>query len=98
SDDACLVLSKGLERQPNNVALSTALGNVQLAANRTKDAYDNAVLALLIDPTDEDALILHVKALVGLASKITDRQERILTYGKAVRAAHDLLLYYPGET
>jgi tetratricopeptide (TPR) repeat protein len=98
SDDASRVLTKGLERQPNNVALRTALGNIQLAANRTKEAYDNAVLALLIDPTDEDALILHVKALLGLASKITDRQERIQTYGRAVRAAHDLLYSYPGET
>ncbi len=98
--DAIRVLNRGLEPagQPDNVVLLVARGNTSLAAANPKAAYDDSVLALYIDPLNEDAFILRSRALMEMAARITARDERIQAYGKAVLATKEFMLYYPSET
>jgi len=96
--DAIRILNRAIERQPGNAVLLVERGTVQLAASNPKNANDDANLALYAEPRDEPAYILRSKALLALAARVTERDERIQAYGTAVLATKEFLLYYPGET
>src|SRR5258708_8641093 len=96
--DALRILNLGLESQPANVPLLLERSATYLAASNLRDAEADALLALWIDPVNENGYILRCRILLTQAAGVQDHDARIQAYGKAVLAAKDFLLYYPSET
>jgi tetratricopeptide (TPR) repeat protein len=96
--DALRALNLALETAPYNAVLLVARGETYLAAANVNAAYNDAALALYIDPRDEEAYILRSRALLAQAARSTDPEERTRIYGMAVVATQEFKFYFPGET
>ena len=92
------MLASAIQTAPNDTRLLTEQARVALGRGDPDSALAATGQALLLDPLNEQAYILNVRALLAHAAKVSDPDGQVQAYGSAVLAAQAYLHYYPGAT